>query len=118
MFFYTDEVYEARDFGSMDAREGEWRNCEFTRCRFRGVEMNESLVEGCTFVDCDFTGAILNASHYKESAFTNCLFTSANLFVVRFDNCKLVGSDFAGRIWMVSQLRAETGLIRICVMQI
>ncbi|MET3207296.1 UNVERIFIED_CONTAM: hypothetical protein ABIC26_000230 [Paenibacillus sp. PvR008] len=36
MFFYTDEVYEARDIGSMDAREGEWRNCEFIRLSLSG----------------------------------------------------------------------------------
>lgn len=78
------------------SRYGELRQCTFHKCRFRGTQMDEIMTTGCQFTHCDFSGAVMNASIHTNSAFTNCRFQHANLFIAKFEQCKMVGSDFAG----------------------
>lgn len=52
------------------------------------------MTKNCRFIECKFQGASLNGSIHAESAFENCNFSEANLFVSKFENCKMTGSDF------------------------
>ncbi|GFN32886.1 pentapeptide repeat-containing protein [Paenibacillus xylaniclasticus] len=89
-----DERYVGEDFGGGDWRERELVRCTFERCRFTSSSLEEMITTGCRFIECEFTGAMLNASLHTETAFLNCRFEEASLFVAKFMNCKLTGSDF------------------------
>ncbi|MGO4106336.1 pentapeptide repeat-containing protein [Paenibacillus sp. YAF4_2] len=96
MFQYSDQKYTGVDFGSQDLRYGELISCTFNRCSFVNGSLEELISMNCRFIECDFRGALLNGSIHKESAFDNCNFNGANLFVAKFEACKMTGSDFSG----------------------
>ena len=88
---FNDEVFDDREW-----LEIEMTRCRLTRCRFWGARLSEARIEGCHFEECDFARARLNAAECHASSFLNCLFTDAYLFLARFDDCRLLGTSFAG----------------------
>ncbi|MGZ4107210.1 MAG: pentapeptide repeat-containing protein, partial [Tumebacillaceae bacterium] len=117
MIQWRDEEYIDEIFEDVDFTMAELRDCRFTRCQFRGAQMDEMITQGCRFNECDFTGAHFNGSMHTETAFTNCQFTGANLFVTKFTGCKMTGSSFleanfngitiTGGDWAYTNLRKQ-----------
>lgn len=68
----------------------------FVRCRFAGLDLRETAIEGCTFEDCDFSFADFGGQTVLRSAFLGCDFSNALLFSTTFTDCKMTGSAFDG----------------------
>ncbi len=47
MFQYIEQTYANKDFSQADLKSGELKGCVFTRCLFRGTEMNEIWTTSC-----------------------------------------------------------------------
>lgn len=86
---YADETFDEGDLSGTELRE-----CHFERCTFKGVYLDDVTTHNCVFTQCDFAGARFNGSEHQRSAFLNCKFRKANLFLCRFDGCKLTGTSF------------------------
>ena len=62
---------------------------------FRGEDLSGLLTRNCVFHACDFGNAKLNGSEHVGSDFANSRFEAANLFGATFEECRLLGCDFA-----------------------
>lgn len=91
MVQHSNQNYAEVDFGTQDLSCGELISCTFNRCTFSNGSLEEIISSNCRFIECDFRGALLNGSIHKESAFENCNFNGANLFVSKFELCKMTG---------------------------
>ena len=66
----------------------------FTRTRFLGVDLMETVTVGGFFSECTFRDVKFNASRHERSAFVNCTFEGCNFFDARFVDAKFTGSTF------------------------
>lgn len=90
---FVNKEYVEIDFQDILIKEEELKNCTFIKCRFRGIDASEISTENCNFIECDFTGALLTLLSIKE-LHLQIVFVGANLFVSKFEECKMTGSDF------------------------
>lgn len=92
----TESATEDETFERIDWYGEEIAARTYRRCRFADADLTETATRGVVFEDCVFDRVRFNASQHTDSAFINCGFTGCNLFDVRFDDCKLVGSRYSG----------------------
>ena len=90
---FVNKEYVEIDFQDILIKEEELKNCTFIKCRFRGIDASEISTENCNFIECDFTGALLTLLSIKE-LHLQIVLVGANLFVSKFEECKMTGSDF------------------------
>ena len=103
-----DQLTSNRSFEGHTISEGEiWKLAGYKKCSFRSARLIELATDHCEFLDCDFTGARLGGSIHRSTSFLNCNFTDADLYGALFENCRMVGSSFAGS--NVSDLKVKGG---------
>jgi fluoroquinolone resistance protein len=102
------ELIENHTFTSKDLKENslkiaQYELCVFNNIDFKGFNLSESKFVECDFVDCDLslvslTGSMFQVVHFKRCKMLGLFFETVKpfLFQVRFDNCNLESSSFAG----------------------
>ena len=88
--------HEDVDFARVDWDWTELSDVTFTRCRFDDASLAELVTRRCVFDSCVLTGVQLGGSRHLGTAFLSCRFDRARLFDVRWEGCKLTGSQFPG----------------------
>lgn len=84
----------------------ELRGARMERCSFLGeVDLHETCLDGLEATDATWNGGDLRAARFRRARFTRAMFAGADLSGadfrlasaagVLFDNCRLVGTDFA-----------------------
>jgi uncharacterized protein YjbI with pentapeptide repeats len=92
MTVWEEQEHTGADFAERDFSEFVFRRCRFMGCRFVDARLSEMAAEGCLFEECDFSGAWMNAVEFRDSSLPNGTFRGANLFVARFEGCRMLGA--------------------------
>jgi len=111
--------YENEDFVDAVIEMDDISHKKFTKCSFRRADFSDvSVFFECTFDSCDFSHARLNGVNIKNGAFLSCQFNGASFFAVKFENCKMMGSELIntdcsllqieGGDWSYTNLRKQS----------
>ena len=103
--FLSEDVFEDREFTSIDWPLGDFTKKEFLRCRFTRLTLSESdwrgaRLDDCAFEHCDLSGVRISQAAVRGVAFVNCRITGVDWSDVRptptvsFDQCNLQYSSF------------------------
>jgi len=102
------KIIEEQIFTSKDFNETNFEIAQYETCTFRAIDFKEYSLSGvkfmeCEFVDCDLSLVSLTESMFQDVHFTRCkllglFFETVKpfLFQVRFDQCNLESTSFAG----------------------
>ena len=93
------------NFGGMQFRSLEIRNCDFSVTRFDRAEFVACKFKNCIFDQCDLRQAAI-----KSSVFEDCNFSSANFAGASFQNTDLSSSNFRGALLELEQIQGLKGL--------
>ncbi|MGD8603588.1 MAG: pentapeptide repeat-containing protein [Anaerolineales bacterium] len=81
---YYDQTFSGLDLAGLSLQATEFNDCEFNGCIF-----TEASLTSCRWVDCTFRDCDLSLADLTGSAFSG----------VNFEDCKLVGVNWAQADW-------------------
>src|SRR5260221_2607228 len=91
---YTDQVFRRAPYSNKAVSRVTFENCQFIGCAFL-----ETRFENCKFRDCTFQDCDLRLMHVPGSSFRN----------TNFEQCKIVGVNWAEASWAKSGLMDSIG---------
>ena len=77
-------LFSRLDAADEDLSESIFRHCRFEGCHFERIEFAKAEFTDIIFKDCDLS---------------NCTFDTAYFCRVRFENCRLYGTDFVRSVF-------------------
>jgi fluoroquinolone resistance protein len=97
---YAEQVFEHIRLDHDELVSTEFHDCVFFRSSFV-----ETVFRRCRFVDCSFTGCDLSLIRVPDSRFTSS----------RFENCKVIGVNWAEADWPKTGLRNPIGFFKSAI---
>ena len=99
--FFTDSVFERKDFREAPPEKGEYEQCQFVHCDFSNADLSGILFIDCSFSDCNLSLVVLAKTCFRDVTFTDCKLWGLHFehadpfgFSVSFARCSLNHSSF------------------------
>jgi fluoroquinolone resistance protein len=95
-----DQAFADEDWSEHDLVGAHFENCRFLCCGFGRADLREAVFKNCGFADAEGQqGANFAFARLDEATFDNCnlahaRFEGADLYAVRFADCRLLGARF------------------------